>query len=273
MAGRSVSMEFGAVQFAVLGPLTVTRGGHPVPIGGPQVRIVLARLLLDAGYRVSVAALVDELWGEHPPADADRTARTYVSRLRRALRPEPGEDGEELLVTLAGGYELRVGSDAVDAARFERLAGSGRAALDRGEPHVAGPELGAALAQWRGEAYAEFGACPVLAAEGTRLDRLRLAAIEDRIAAGLSAGADGAPVDNLAALVRAYPLRERLWGQLMVSLYRSGRQAEALAAFRDARAVLVEGHGIEPSPDLVEIHRKVLTHDPSLTRPPALTAH
>jgi len=265
-------MQVGAVEFAVLGPLAVTRGGDPVPIGGPQVRVVLARLLLDAGHRVSVAALVDELWGEHPPADADRTARTYVSRLRRALRPEPGE-GDELLVTLAGGYELRVEPDAVDATRFERLAAAGRAALDRGEPGVAGPALGAALAQWRGEAYAEFATCPALAAEGTRLDRLRLAAIEDRIAAGLSAGADGAPVDNLAALVQAYPLRERLWGHLMISLYRSGRQAEALAAFRDARAVLVEGHGIEPSPDLVEIHRKVLTHDPSLARPPVLTAH
>jgi DNA-binding SARP family transcriptional activator len=256
-------MDSRPVRFGVLGPLTLALGGEPTHIGGPQVRIVLARLLIDAPHRVSVTALVDELWAHRPPADADRTARTYVSRLRRTLRLT----AEELLVTLPGGYQLQADGGAVDAARFEELAGAGHRALDHGEPELAARLLGEGLALWRGDAYAEFADCPTLLAEGSRLDRLRLAAVEDRIAALLATGSDDVAVDNLAALVRAYPLRERLWGQLMTALYRSGRQAEALAAFRDARAALIDGHGVEPSPDLIEIHRKILNHDPSLTRP------
>ncbi|WP_432828738.1 BTAD domain-containing putative transcriptional regulator [Dactylosporangium sp. CA-092794] len=260
-------MDRRSVRFGVLGPLTLALDGEPAHIGGPQVRIVLARLLVDAPHRVSVSALVDELWAHFPPADADRTARTYVSRLRRTLRKAAPPDVEDLLVTLPGGYELRAGTGAVDAARFEELAAAGHRALDQGAPAVAVRLLGEALALWRGDAYAEFADSPTLLAEGTRLDRLRLAAVEDHMSALLATGSDEVAVDNLEALARAYPLRERLWGQLMTALYRSGRQAEALAAFRDARAALIDGHGVEPSPDLIDIHRKILNHDPSLTRP------
>ncbi len=249
--------------FSVLGPLALARGGRPLHVGGPQLRIMLARLLVDAGRRVSVGALVDELWGERTPPDADRTARTYISRLRRAM------GSEDPLVTLPGGYELRVDPECFDAARFERLATTGRQALHRGDAALAARCLGEALDLWRGDAYAEFTGCAAMTAEGDRLDRLRLGAIEDRAAACLDLGLHSELVDNLGTLVQAYPLRERLWGQLMIALYRSGRQAEALTAFRAARDILVDAHGVEPSPELVGIHHRILSHDPTLAPRPA----
>ncbi|MDQ1655915.1 MAG: hypothetical protein QOD41_998 [Cryptosporangiaceae bacterium] len=274
--GTGESLEH-RLEFRVLGRLEIIQDGRPVHVSGVQPRNVLARLLVDAGHRVSVSALVEELWGEHGPADADRTARTYVSRLRAALRPlpEPHRDGREhdgpradavdgVLVTLPSGYELRIDPGAVDAVQFERLAASGRRELERGEPRVAAEQLAEALALWRGDAYAEFDGCPTVSAEGTRLNRIRLAVLEDRIAAASALGLDAELVNDLEGLVKAHPLRERLWGHLMVGLYRSGRQAEALAAYRDARSVLIDHHGVEPSPRLAELHRRILNHDRSL---------
>jgi DNA-binding SARP family transcriptional activator/tetratricopeptide (TPR) repeat protein len=249
------------------------------------MRIVLARLLVDAGHRVSVAALVEELWGANVPADAERTARSYVSRLRRVLRPEFNDSTyaaktsrtphrpaaptrpDELLVTLPGGYELRAGPEAIDARRFEQLAAAGRRALDRGQAEQAERQLATALQLWRGDAYLGFDGCPAVSAEGLRLDRLRLGVIEDRMAAALAVGSGVELIGELEAVVRANPLRERLWALLMVALYRSGRQAEALSAFREARDLLVDTHGVEPSPDLVEVHHKILNQDPSLAAP------
>jgi DNA-binding SARP family transcriptional activator len=261
-------MPSGELDFRVLGPFTVFRDGGPIAVGGPQLRTVLARLLVDAGRPVSVSTLVDELWGERPPADAERTARTYVSRLRTALRPASGPGGPpvdaEPLVTHRSGYELRVDPSVLDAVRFERLAASGRRALGQGQPQLAMAQLTEALALWQGDAYGEFGEGPVLSAEGARLTGVRLGVVEDRIAAGSASGLDATLVEELEGLVRAHPLRERLVGLLMVALYRSGRQAEALAAYRNARALLVDAHGVEPSPELTGLHQRILNHDPAL---------
>lgn len=265
------------LEFRVLGPLEVTRHGRPAHVGGIQPRNLLARLLVDVGRRVSVSALVDELWGERGPADAERTARTYVSRLRKSLWLPPAPhhgpgphhvaradavDGE--LVTVAGGYEMRIDPGAVDAVRFERLATAGRRHLERDEPRLAAEHLAEALALWRGDAYAEFGECATVSAEGARLNRLRLTVLEDRFAAALALGLDADLLSDLEGLARAHPQRERLWGQLMVGLYRSGRQAEALTTYQEARAAMVDRYGIEPSPALAEIHHKILNHDRSL---------
>ena len=237
-------------------------------VGGAQLRTVLARLLVDAGRRVSVSALVDELWAQRAPADAERTARTYVSRLRAALgrAPSPAAASRDPgpLLTHPGGYELNIDPSTVNAVRFERLVASGRRALAQGQPRLAQIQLTEALTLWQGDAYVEFDECPVVSAEGVRLNGVRLGVVEDRIAATSASEPTADLVDELQGLVRAYPLRERLCGLLMVALYRSGRQAEALAAYRNARTVLVETHGVEPSPELNELHQRILQQDSSL---------
>jgi DNA-binding SARP family transcriptional activator len=234
-------------------------------LGGPQRRAVLALLVAHAGRVVSVAALVDGLWGEYPPPDAARTVRTYVSRLRTALLPAAaGRRADELIVTRPPGYTLRLDPDTLDAARFERLAVAGGQALEAGQPAVAAERLAAALGLWRGDAYAEFGDTPALLAEGARLEQLRRAAVEDRIEADLAAGMGGQLIAELEGLVGRHPGHERLWGQLMTALYRSGRQVDALQAYQRARGVLIEESGLEPSPGLTETHRQVLAQDPRL---------
>jgi DNA-binding SARP family transcriptional activator len=252
------------LEFRLLGPLEAARDGRPVPLGGPQVRGVLARLLVDLGRTVSVTALVDELWGERPPADAHRTTRSYVSRLRRAMAGPPRGGSGEVLVTRPPGYQLAVDPEAVDAVRFERLAAEGRRALAEGRSGPAHELLTEALALWRGTALAEFEGLPTVSCEAVRLNGLRLTAVEDRIEAGLAAGQHGPLVGELEELVRAHPVRERLRGQLMIALYRSGRQAEALGAFQNARSLLVEAFGVEPSPALVAIHQRILRQEPNL---------
>jgi DNA-binding SARP family transcriptional activator len=252
------------VRFRVLGPLEVGVGSRVLDLGGRRIRAVLALLLAGAGRVVSVAALVDGLWDGQAPADAEQTVRSYTSRLRKALLPAAGPDAGELLLTRPPGYLLRLDPDALDAARFERLAAAGRRALDAGRPADAAEQLAAALGLWRGEAYGEFGGTAALRDEGARLDRLRLAAVADRIDADLALGLGGELVAELEGLIGAHPRHERLWGQLMTTLYRAGRQADALEAFRRARRVLVEESGVEPSPELAEIHRRVLAQDPQL---------
>jgi DNA-binding SARP family transcriptional activator len=185
-----------------------------------------------------------------------------MSRLRAALRRgSTGARRDLLLVSRAPGYQLLVDSAMFDAARFEQLAKAGRHALATGCPQLAFQLLTDGLGLWRGDAFVEFDDYPAISAEGARLDRLRLMVMEDRIQAALATGRDAQVVGELEALVLAHPVRERLWGQLMTALYRCGRQAEALAAFRDARAILVGEYGVEPSPGLVEIHHQILQHD------------
>jgi DNA-binding SARP family transcriptional activator/Tfp pilus assembly protein PilF len=253
------------LEIRVLGPLEIVHNGCTINIGGPQLRRILARLLIDAGRTVSLAALVNELWGDRVPPDAERTARTYVSRLRAVLAG-PGHPGgtEHPLTTSPPGYELRVAPATVDAGRFEALAAAGRRALGEGDARLASARLTEGLELWRGNAYAEFQGGSAVAVEGARLDELRLVAVEDRIAAALALGQSGPLVGELEALVAAHPARERLWGEFMIALYRSGRQAEALAAYRSAREVLIDEYGVEPSPALAGIHRQILQQDAGL---------
>jgi len=250
--------EYGA-RFGVLGPFEVRAHGEDIELDGPRLRVVLASLVAGAGRVVGVDAIAEQLWQEHPPPDAHRSVRTYVSLLRKAFRP-----AADLIVTRPPGYLLAAGPGAVDADEFERLAADGRRALAGGEPVRAAEDLAAAARLWRGDAYGEFRDAPALRAEAVRLDQLRLAATEDRIDADLATGAGGELVAELEVLLGAHPGHERLWGQLITALYRAGRQSDALGAYRRARDTLIENSGLEPSPALTEIHRQVLTQDPRL---------
>ena len=220
-------------------------------------RALLAVLLLHRGEPVSSDRLIDELWGEQPPASAVKIVQGYVSNLRRVL-------GEGLLVTRGRGYLLQVGPGQSDLDRFESLVADGRRALADGDAQGAAARLREALGVWRGPPLADFAYRPFAQSEIARLEESRLAALEDRIDADLALGEHGRLVGELEALVREHPLRERLRGQLMLALYRSGRQADALAAYRDARRQLVGELGLEPGRDLQELQRAILAHDPTL---------
>lgn len=251
-------------QFRVLGPLEVETDYRTLPLNGPQLRALVALLVANVGRAVSVAALVENLWGEQAPPDAHRTVRTYVSRLRRALSPTPGQPDSDLIVTRSPGYLLSLEPHAVDAVRFERWAAEGREALAAGKHQVAAERLRAALALWHGDPYGEFDQIPALRAEAGRLNQLRLAALADRVEADLAGGMSEELVAELEDLTGRWPGHERLWGHLLRALYRAGRQTDALAAFRRARAALVEEAGVEPSPELTRIHQQILAHDPGL---------
>ncbi|MCS7476814.1 BTAD domain-containing putative transcriptional regulator [Umezawaea endophytica] len=262
--GKGLDVGGDGPRFHVLGPLEVRLRDRVLDLGGTRIRTLLALLTADAGRVTSVGTLVEALWGADAPRDAHRTVRTYVSRLRHSLAP-----ADELITTHPAGYVLRVGPDAVDAARFEALVASGRDAAD---PATAAERFALALAVWRGDAYAEFADIPRLRAEAARLTGLRLGAVEDRVEAELATGAGRTLVEELTELTDRHPGHDRLWGQLMTALYRAGRQADALYAFAKARAVLAERFGLDPSPRLVEVHRRVLANDDRLTAPPAPTA-
>jgi DNA-binding SARP family transcriptional activator/tetratricopeptide (TPR) repeat protein len=242
------------IEFRLLGPLEALEDGRSLPLGGRQQRAVLAILLLHANELVSTEQLIDVLWGERPPPTAAATVQVYVSRLRKLL-------GHELLVTREPGYVLRVDPDTVDAKRAERLVARARSAGDPGER--AGL-LREALGLWRGMplgdlAYERFGQI-----EAGRLEEERLGVVEDRIEAEIALGRSTELVTELERLVADNPLRERPREQLMRVLYLSGRQADALAAYRLARGVFVDELGLEPSPALQELERQILNHDPAL---------
>ena len=249
----------GATTFRVLGPLEVRDGTNLLDVHGPQERALLALLLTAPGRVFSVRAIVTGMWGEDAPGAAEKTVQSYVSRLRRSL---PG-NGAALVLTRSPGYVATVDPAHVDAERFRALAATGRQDLGRGHPAAAAATLREALALWRGEAYAEFDA-PFASAERTALEEIRLAAVEDRVAADLGTGAGPELVAELEALVSLHPWRERLWGQLMTALYRSGRQGDALRAFQRARTSLVDDLGVEPGPDLQEVEAMVLSQDARL---------
>jgi WD40 repeat protein/DNA-binding SARP family transcriptional activator len=256
------------VRFLVLGPLEVVAdGGDSLPIAGSKERMVLAFLLARGGRVVSVDDLVEELWGEHPPRTAEKTVGSYVSRLRRALRPgqSPGSN-HDVIVSRGGGYALERAGHLIDALSFEQLASDGHQLLAAGHPREADRLLEEALGLWRGAAYQGYRYTGFGAAEGDRLGELRRTATEDLIDSRLAAGDAGQLVAKLQAMVREEPLRERRWSQLMVALYRAGRQAEALQVFTRAREVLVGELGIEPGPGLQRLHAAILGHDPGLER-------
>jgi predicted ATPase/DNA-binding SARP family transcriptional activator len=240
------------VEFRILGPLEVADGGGTLPLGRGRQRALLGILVLRANEVVSQERLVDELWGESPPATAATALHGCVSRLRRLLGPDR-------LQTETPGYVLRVAPDELDLTRFRRLTERGR--------------FRDALALWRGPALADLAFEPFAQTEIARLEELRLAALEGRVDADLADGRHAELVGELEALVEAHPLRERFAAQLLTALYRSGRQADALAAYAAARARLVDGLGLEPGPELRQLQRRILDHDPALaaaaTRRPA----
>jgi WD40 repeat protein/DNA-binding SARP family transcriptional activator len=236
----------------VLGPVEASAGGKPVFVGAGKPRAMLALLALNAGSTISTDRLVEGLWGQEPPATAAKMVQLYVSQLRKALAE--GSDGAEI-VTRGRGYELRLGDGELDARRFEQLVAAGAARE--------------ALSLWRGAALADVADEPFAAAEIRRLDERRVAALELAIDGDLAAGRQREVAGELDALVAEHPLRERLHAQRMLALYRCGRQAEALDAYRQARSVLVEEIGVEPGPELRRLHEAILRQDASLDPPAA----
>jgi len=239
------------MEFRILGPFEVCSEGRQLSLGGTKQRAVLAVLLLHRNEVVSTDRLIDELWGDRPPATAAKTVQVYISQLRKALRDRRGSDEvESVLVTKAPGYMLVVEPSELDAAQFERLAENGRSALAAGRPRLAARTLLEALALWRGPPLADFAADSFAQNEIGRLEEARVSALEERIEADLALGRHLELVGELESLVAAHPLRERLRGQLMLALYRSGRQAEALAAYQAARRLLIDELGLEPGQPL-----------------------
>lgn len=253
--------ELAAIDFHLLGPVeAVAEGKRPLPLGGRRQLTLLALLLLERGRAVSADRIADELWHGEPPPGAAKTLRSYVSRLRAAL-------GRDALAALPLGYALVVNPDQLDVHRFEKLAQQGQRALARGAPALAADRLHAALALWRGPALADVAEAGVLALEARRLDELRLVCIEDRIEADLALGHHAVLVPELERLVAEEPLRERLWRELVLALYRSERQSDALAAYRRARKLLDEELGLEPSEELRALVHAILRHDVVAVRP------
>jgi peptide/nickel transport system substrate-binding protein len=263
----SVQRQYGEgeLDFRLLGPLEVWERGRPLALGGTKQRALLAILLLHANEVVSRDLLIDELWGTRPPPSAPHTLETYVSRLRKTLHADRA--GQPVVLTRPPGYMLRVGFGQLDLHRFERLLEEGRRALATHAPERAATKLREALALWRGRALADVEFEDFARVEIDRLDELRLQALEERIEAELALGQHEVLVPELESLVAQHPLRERLRGQLMLALYRSGRQAEALQIYRETRGYFVEELGLEPGPALRAIERAILHQDEVLAQP------
>ena len=236
-----------------------------MPLGGPRQRAVLAVLLLQANRVVSVDRLVEDVWEGHAPEASVTTLQTYVFHLRRALEPSrPRGGAAEVLATRDRGYLLQVSRERLDAAVFEDGLTAGLAALEAGRHSQARERLGRALDLWRGPVLADLSDYAFIRAEAARLEELRLAAWEGRIEADLALGRHDALTAELERLVADHPLRERLHGQLMLALYRCGRQAEALAAYGRVRDLLAGELGIDPGEPLRRLHASVLAHDQAL---------
>jgi WD40 repeat protein/DNA-binding SARP family transcriptional activator len=246
------------MEFRILGPLEVRSDAGGVSLGGTKPRAVLAMLLLHADEPVSAERLAQALWGEESPRRAVKTVQVHVSRLRKALG-----DGE-IVATTPAGYRLRLRPGELDAERFARLVEDGRGALADGRAEHAAAVLREALGLWRGPALADLAFEPFAQAEIARLEEQRMAALEARVEADLAVGRHVALIEELRQLVAANPTRERLVGQLMLALYRCGRQAEALEAYRRARRVLIEEVGVEPGPELRALQEAILHQDVSL---------
>jgi DNA-binding SARP family transcriptional activator len=252
------------MDFRILGRLEVLEGDRAVTLAGSKQRALLALLVLHANETVSADRLIDELWGEVPPATAAKTLQVHISRLRKALEGSPEDGSAGVVVTREGGYELRADPDSVDSCRFERLVIEGRGELFARRPERAAPALEAALSMWRGPPLAEFAGQHFARAEIARLEDLRVAALEELMEAKLALGRHGEVVGALEPLIAEHPYRERLRAQLMLALYRCDRQAHALQAYQDARRTLVEELGIEPGERLRGLERAILDQDPKL---------
>ena len=244
-------------EFRLLGPLEALIDGNSVNLAAAKPRALLALLLLHRNRVVSTEALIDELWGDEPPARATKTLQVYVSQLRKELGPER-------LVTRAPGYELRVAEDELDIDRFEKLTAEARERLAVGDAPGAVDGMRRALDLWRGRALLEFRE-PFAERAAARLEELRLAAVEDWLLAALEAGEAAGIVPELEELVAEHPLRERPRELLMLALYRAGRQADALELFRRTRELFVSELGIEPGASLRELEQAVLRQDTALS--------
>ena len=242
------------MRFGLLGPLEVRTDEKVIRLGGAKQRALLVILLLHANEVVPSERLIDELWGERPPPTVTKILQNAVSHLRRAL-------GDGRLLTRGHGYELRVAPEELDLRQFQRLAEEGRAASD-------GAKLREALALWRGPALVDLRNETFAQHASLDLEEERLGVLEDRIAADLAEGGGAELVPELERLVREHPLRERPHGQLMLALYRAGRQADALEAYQRARRTLMQELGLEPSPRLQELERRILNQDPELEAQP-----
>jgi DNA-binding NarL/FixJ family response regulator/DNA-binding SARP family transcriptional activator len=256
------------VEYRILGPLEVVDEGEPVSLGRLKERLVLAVLLLHANEFVSRERLIDELWGESPPPTARKAVNVYVSQLRKALT----RNGRDPIATADGGYRFGVEPGELDSTRMDHLLATARERAAAGELETAAELLREALALWRGPALAGL----LLESHGrdevAQLDELRLTALMDRIDCDLALGRHEDVLGELHVLVGEHPLRERLRAQLMLALYRADRQAEALDAYQQAREVLVEELGIEPSPPLQRLQKGILAQDPALEVPAGIAA-
>jgi DNA-binding SARP family transcriptional activator len=251
------------MEFRILGPLEVLDEGRTVALGGSKQRALLAVLLLHANETLTSDRLIEELWGDRPPATAAKALQVHVSRLRRGLAGA-GNGTDGVLVTREHGYELALPPDHLDAHRFERLVAEGRNELAAGHADRAAAALEQALGLWRGAPLADLAYEPFAQHEIPRLQELRLGAVQQLIDAKLALGRHAEVVGELEALIRAHPYREHLRAQLMLALYRSERQADALQAYQDARKALVEQLGIEPAESLRTLERAILAQDRSL---------
>ena len=243
--------------FSLLGPLEVVDEDRKVPLRAPKHRALLALLLLRRGEPIPVESIAEELWAGEPPATGTKAVRVYVGELRKAL-------GADVVATQGGGYAIPLDGHETDVERFEELAAEGRQLLDRGDAVGAATKLREALGVWRGPALADFRYDDFAQHEITRLEEARTAALEARIDADLALGREDELVPELQALVREHPPRERLRGQLMLALYRAGRQAEALDVYREGRRRLVDELGIEPGRQLRDLERAILAQDESI---------
>jgi DNA-binding SARP family transcriptional activator/streptogramin lyase len=242
------------LQFRILGVLEASRNGRLVALGSLKQRALLALLLLNPNEVVSIERLVEDLWPSDRPTTARNNVEVYVSRLRNAL-------GRDVLLTHTPGYMLHVERQGLDASRFEQLVAAARDAADA---ESASDLLAEALALWRGPPLVDFAYEPFAQPEIARLEELRVRALEERIDADLALGRDAELVPEIERLIADSPYRERAWEQLMLALYRAGRQADALTAFQDARRRLVSELGIEPGPALQRLERQILSQDPAL---------
>jgi DNA-binding SARP family transcriptional activator/DNA-binding beta-propeller fold protein YncE len=251
------------VEFRILGPLEVVEDGNPVALGTLKERLVLGVLLLHANEFVSRERLIDDLWGEAPPPTARKAVNVYVSQLRKVL----SGNGRDPIATADGGYRLVADPDLLDAERARSLVTRAREQMADGEPEAASRMLQEALRLWRGPTLAGLSLESFGREEVAQLDELRLAALMDRIDCDLAQGQHERMIGELKVLVGEHPLRERFRAQQMLALYRADRQAEALAAYAEARQTLVDDLGIEPSEALQRLQQAILRHDPSLELP------
>ena len=252
------------VDFVLLGDLHASRAGRALRLGSPQQRGILALLLLRAGKLVSPEELIDRMWGTNPPTSARVTVRTYISRLRRSL--DDGRQDHSVIESTVGGYRLPLSSQTLDLALFEQRVAEARNARAAADASRASALLRAALSLWRGYplagAHGQF-----VAQERDRLDQIRVGALEARISLDLELGRNDEVIAELMGLINDYPLRERLSELLMIALYRSSRQADALHAYQQIGALLRHELGIEPGPRLRDLHQKILSSAPELSIP------